>query len=143
MSGLATALPPFEIDRETGQSGVSSASQLVLRNWIQARAHSRAPISREPIGHKFVSLAATWREEIQLSSSFTDWVLNYSYQRIIGLGPSVVPSILLELAYRPDHWFWALHALTGVNPVPPEAAGNLKEMTRAWLRWGEEQGLLD
>src|SRR5690349_303577 len=109
MSALATALPAFEIENEARPTGVSAASQLVLRNWIQACAHSRAPISREPVGQKFSGLAATWKEEIQYSSSLTEWVLSPAYQRIIGLGPTVVPSILLELSRRPDHWFWALH----------------------------------
>jgi hypothetical protein len=67
-------------------------------------------------------------------------VLNSAYQRIIGLGPDVVPAILSELEARPDHWFWALTSITGVNPVPDDAAGNLNLMRQAWLDWGRKQG---
>jgi hypothetical protein len=70
-------------------------------------------------------------------------ILAPSYQRVIGLGPKAVPAILVELAKQPDHWFWALNAITGVNPVKAEWAGNLRAMTDAWVSWGEEQGLLD
>lgn len=143
MSGLATALPAFEIESEAQPSGVSPTYGVILKQWAQARAHFCAPISRQPIQSKFAGLAATWKEETGFSSSLKDLVLSPSYQRIIGLGPGVVPWILAELAMRPDHWFWALNALTGVNPVSPEAAGDLRAMTEAWLRWGDQQGLLD
>ena len=31
-------------------------------------------------------------------------------------------------------------ALTGVNPVAAEHAGNLEKMAEAWLQWGRENG---
>lgn len=43
-----------------------------------------------------------------------------SCQRIIGMGPVVVPLILEELRREPDHWFWALEMLTEDDPVPPK-----------------------
>ena len=64
------------------------------------------------------------------------------YQQIIGLGPSVLPVLVGELAREPDHWFWALEAITGQNPVPAEAVGNVAAMTEAWLAWGRREGLL-
>ena len=48
------------------------------------------------------------------------------YQRIIGLGMPVVPLILEELNREPNQWFWALEAITGQNPVPPEALGKVR-----------------
>ncbi len=65
-----------------------------------------------------------------------------AYQRIIGLGPAVIPLILADLARQPDHWFWALRALTGEDPVPAEARGRVKAMADAWLQWGRENGYL-
>ncbi len=53
------------------------------------------------------------------------------YQRIVGMGLSTVPLILEELRREPDQWFWALEAITEENPVPPEAAGKVREMARA------------
>jgi len=68
-------------------------------------------------------------------------VLAPSYQRIISLGHRIVPLIISELRDRPDHWFWALQSITGVNPIPDAAAGNLRLMTRAWLEWARGEGL--
>ncbi len=65
-----------------------------------------------------------------------------SYQRIIGLGPNAIPLILRELHDEPDHWFWALAALTGENPTGQEAAGNVDGMREAWLQWGRQRGYL-
>ena len=63
------------------------------------------------------------------------------YQRIIGLGESAVLPMLEDLAANgPEHWFWALHAVTGENPVGPDDGGNLQAVTNAWLNWGVEAG---
>ena len=52
----------------------------------------------------------------------------------------VVPLILAELATEPDHWFWALHAITEENPVAPKDSGNVGKMTDAWIKWGRQRG---
>jgi hypothetical protein len=142
MSTLAASLP-FALGPERAPVGVSQTSDVVRMQWLQAQRHFAAPVSRATIAQRFADLAATWKEERGASSSFTEMVLSQSYQRIIGLGPKVVPSILVKLTNEPDHWFWALTAITGVNPIPDSAAGNLPAMTSAWVKWGEEHGLLD
>jgi hypothetical protein len=53
-----------------------------------------------------------------------------------------VPLILKELQARPDHWFTALRAITGENPVPDEHRGDLRAMADDWLRWGVDAGYL-
>jgi hypothetical protein len=63
-----------------------------------------------------------------------------AYQRIIGLGPQVIPLILGELAKQPEQWFWALAALTGEDPVPVADKGRVRAMAGAWLKWGRENG---
>ena len=62
----------------------------------------------------------------------------WPYQKIIAMGPSVVPLILEEMRNKPDHWFWALSALTDDDPVPPGKRGQFKEMIKAWLEWGKQ-----
>ncbi len=37
----------------------------------------------------------------------------------------------------PDHWFVALGAITGKDPVPEAAYGNIVEMAEVWLAWAE------
>jgi hypothetical protein len=54
------------------------------------------------------------------------------------MGGKAIPLILQQLENNPDdpdHWFWALHALTGVDPVPAEDRGDMRGMARAWLEW--------
>ncbi len=89
---------------------------------------------------QFLGLAERWREERGPTSSTTQMALCPSYQRIIGLGAAVVPLLLRELERRPDHWFWALKAITDADPVPEPSRGKVGEMAQHWLKWGRAQG---
>ena len=93
-------------------------------------------------GAKFRALAAQWKRETTNISSMSRIVMHPAYQRIIGMGGAAVPLILCELQKQPDWWFWALSAITGADPVPAEKSGSLKDMTTAWLAWGQEHGYL-
>ena len=89
---------------------------------------------------KFAALAHQWREETAALSSSSMIAMNQSYQRIIGMGQPVLPLIMREMSREPDHWFWALMAITGENPVAPDDVGDLEKMTDSWLRMGRERG---
>ena len=65
-----------------------------------------------------------------------------SYQSLIGMGEPVVPLLLEELRRKPDHWFWALESITGEDPVPAAAKGNVQKMADAWVKWGIQHGLI-
>ena len=88
----------------------------------------------------FESLMMRWRNERVESSSGMEVFLNDAYQKIIGLGERAVPLILRELERGPDHWFWALVAITRQNPVPNSFKGNMTMMRQFWLNWGQRQG---
>jgi hypothetical protein len=88
----------------------------------------------------FLELAEQWRRETGMMSLITKMSMHPAYQRIIGMGQAVVPLILRELEQEPDHWFWALQAITGANPVQSEQRGRLKQMAEAWIQWGRENG---
>jgi hypothetical protein len=92
---------------------------------------------------RFQRLAAEWKEQSRYLSNTAQMALLEPYQRIIGMGPSAVPLILEELRREPDQWFWALESITEQNPVPQEAMGKVRLMAQAWVRWGEQQGLLE
>ena len=89
---------------------------------------------------RFAELAARWKRERGPHSSSARLAEHPAYQQIIALGREVVPLLLRELEREPDHWFRALHTLTGADPVPAESRGNVGEMAAAWIRWGREQG---
>lgn len=88
----------------------------------------------------FRQLAEQWRRETAHVSSLKQACLHPAYQRIIGMGPAVVPYLLRELEQAPDHWFWALNAITEEDPA--QAEDTLAGATRAWLAWGREKGFL-
>lgn len=107
--------------------------------WQQKLAEARKNVmAKEPhtLAAQFRELATKWKDDTKLTSSLTEVVLNPSYQRIIGLGPMVIPFVLQDLQDNGGHWFWALEALSGVNPVNEEDAGRVKKMTQVWLEWG-------
>lgn len=89
---------------------------------------------------EFNSLVEEWRDQTRMLSLVTQKSMNPAYQRIIGMGQPIVPLIFRDLEQKPDHWFWALRAITGDNPVKPEQRGRMKEMAQAWIQWGKEHG---
>jgi hypothetical protein len=93
------------------------------------------------LARRFESLAAAWRKECAHLSSVREMVLHPAYQQIIGMGRDAIPFLLRELERQPDHWFWALWAITGENPVPPEHRGRLRDMARDWLEWARQRGI--
>ncbi len=97
-----------------------------------------AGLTEASLERRFQALAARWKQERPPLSSSAALAAHPAYQEIIALGPDAVPLLQRELAREPDHWFRALHALTGANPVPPESQGKVREMAAAWLRWGHE-----
>ena len=89
----------------------------------------------------FGRLATDWRESRE-PGDIHQIAMHRAYQRIVGLGMPVVPYILRELENKPDHWFWALNAITGEDPVSPDAQGDLRKMVEAWLELGRERGYI-
>ncbi len=89
-------------------------------------------------------LIAEWRTERGYSASINKWVQLPAYRQIVELGtddPSeIIPLLLRELEQTPDHWFWALKDLTGINPVQADSRGNVLKMAADWLCWGRNQG---
>lgn len=88
----------------------------------------------------FNSLVAEWRATRGHHSRLDKLVLNNAYQRIIGLGKPVIPLLIKEMAERPSHWDWALKAITGDDPVPKDAWGDLPKIAAAWVEWGKDNG---
>jgi hypothetical protein len=96
----------------------------------------------EPDVLKFRRLVEQWREERGATSSITKMAMCLAYQQIIAMGEPAVPLILHQLASEgdePDLWFWALQVLTGEDPVPDEARGDMKKMAECWLGWARSK----
>jgi hypothetical protein len=90
----------------------------------------------------FEVLATEWKQKSRYMSNTAQMALLWCYQRIIGMGWPAVPLILEELQRETNHWFWALEAITGENPVPRELAGDVRGKTQEWIKWGTAKGLI-
>lgn len=92
---------------------------------------------------KFNLLKEQWKRDTRHLSNISQKAMHHAYQRIIGMGEPAVALILEDLRDNgPDNWFWALHAITGENPITKDIAGYMDKMTEAWLEWGMKEGYL-
>jgi len=125
----------FEDDASVGQD-----SQTIRRYIEDLLTDYYKPFSRQWANPaiRFGNLEYDWKESTSMLSSITEIAMHPSYQQIIGMGPTVIPFILLSMKREPNHWFWALSAITGENPIPTEHRGKIKEMSDAWFDWGKK-----
>src|SRR4051812_10319697 len=83
------------------------------------------------VRERFERLAVQWKEQSRHMSNTAQMAMLSSYQQIIGMGELAVPLLLEELRREPDHWFWALEAITQQNPISKEVAGKVRLMAQA------------
>ena len=102
---------------------------------------SDVPVALEPL-ELFERLKTEWKSKTKCMSNSAQMATVWSYQQIIGMGRPALPLILKELERETDHWFWALGAISGENPVPAEQAGQVENTAKAWIQWGRQQGLI-
>jgi hypothetical protein len=102
--------------------------------FLVTRIHDRVVEAR------FRSLADTWKQATSHLSNIKRKSMHPAYQEIIGMGMAVVESVLCDLKQSHADWFWALTAITGDNPIPEDARGDVAQMTEAWLKWGRAKG---
>ena len=96
----------------------------------------------ETLEERFQRLSALWHDETAYLSSSTASAEHPAYQEIIRMGPAALPLILRDLEKTLHHWFFALRAITGADPVPAEHRGKIDSMAADWLRWGRANGHL-
>jgi hypothetical protein len=160
VSSTSEWLAEWEIEEEAGEQlhyrvrrlaellqASATRFEAVIRERLAEVELSRAVLVRleesPPHGRTqelFEQLAHEWRRDTLGESSFMRIVVHRSYQRIIGLGPEVVPLILLELEREPRLWFWALTAITGENPA--EGEDTVRGAADRWLEWGRQHKYL-
>ncbi len=91
---------------------------------------------------QFQLLAEKWKEESKFLNFAKEITQLADYQSIIAMGKAVLPYILEDMQRQPNHWFTALKAITGVNPVKAEHRGNLQSMTNDWLLWAKNEQII-
>lgn len=91
---------------------------------------------------EFNRLVVEWKTGRRRGADVAQMTAHPAYRQIVGMGKPAIPLILAELERQSDHWFSALHELTGTSPVPEKSKGNIAEMRRAWLDWGKGEAYI-
>lgn len=103
-------------------------------------------VRQRDLAEEFKLQVEIWKNNTGHLSSITKAVAHPAYLRIIGLarnssGHEIETLLLNELESDPDHWFAALTAVTGEDPVRPEH--DFDGAVNAWLEWGRNAGILN
>jgi hypothetical protein len=112
---------------------------------IMASAPAQQPAETPPtatVEQRFRRLATAWHD---VAPSHPRHPARYDhpvYQEVVSLGPAVIPYLLGAMCEHPRDWFWALHRITGADPIAPTERGDPGAMRDGWLRWGRERGYL-
>ena len=91
---------------------------------------------------RFTELADRWEKETVFLSNSGRAAEHPAYKEIISMGESAVPLILERMRLERGHWFIALRAITGADPVNPADRGKIAPMQNSWLEWGEANGYI-
>lgn len=117
----------------------------VARHFAQAIASRQRSSSGPDLTREFKKQVEIWKDETGNLSSMRKALSHPSYLRIIGLARystdyQIEKLLLNELSIEPDHWFSALTAITGDDPVQPEDDFDIA--VERWLEWGRKKGIL-
>jgi len=97
---------------------------------------------KQQLKKRFDFFKEVWKSETLFSSSISEIINNTAYRSIIGLGQGVIPFIIEDLTLNDNHWFYALEALTGNNPIKESHKGFVPLMKNDWIEWAEQNNLI-
>lgn len=80
-------------------------------------------------------LIKIWLSQTIFLSSTTEIINNRAFKRIVSFGTLAIPQIISNLKTQPSFLFYALHLITGENPVHTDHVGDIERMTNDWLEW--------
>ena len=123
-------------------SYLSESNVLSWRKLAEILGTGKTALCGQDLERHFNDLSEKWKSETAHHSMMSNIVLHRSYQEIIGLGRDALPLILKKLSIEPNHWFWALRAISGEDPVPTGGIGKFDAMRNAWLKWGRSRNLI-
>lgn len=134
-------LRALEVDAPSHELPESMDLEAKLRNFRRGlRVMTDGESGGTTVEQRFHAMKERWIKERGPASAISRLAMHPAYQQIIGMGEAVVPLIMGELERQPDHWFWALNAITGANPVHKASQGKITKMAEDWLKWGRDQG---
>ena len=108
---------------------------------MQQKTPSQSPATPD-IEARFAQLVKMMEPEMWIRSNSFSVAQHPAYQEIIAMGESAIPLIFRQMEDCAAHWFPALSAITGADPVPEEMRGNVEFIKDIWQQWGRENGHL-
>ena len=147
LTAVTWLYPVTAIAKQPNRQIVSSVNTFVARTSESSKIQCKFILSEDvKRWFQFQDLRKEWLAKRGTTSSINEMSMIEPYQKIIGMGDKVVPLILAQLRQegdRPDQWFWALKAITNVNPIRPEDQGDFRAMAKAWIEWGSNKESLE
>jgi hypothetical protein len=132
--------PRQRLDEWTEPEGRTSDPRL----WVKERARDIVQVTSDApdvvLYARFKELRDQWERETFNLSNIERIVVDDSYQRIIGMGPRVLPLIFSDLRASQRFWFPALRAITGADPINDDDRGDFEAMRASWLDWAAKNG---
>ena len=119
----------------------SSSSSFIYTSGFSQEPKRESPIDAQKVS-EFYFYKEKWKKETAALSSPASIRMNRNYQKIIGLGNSIIPLILAELERQPDDWFYALEMLTKDEENPTTEEMGFTESVKAWVNWGKNKGYI-
>lgn len=131
-------VPVFKIDETRSDYRIRFADPQ-QSSPIKVRVYNISASVTKPTKAIFKECADKWKNDTAHLSIISQRLQHPAYQRIIRMGPSIVPFILEEMEQQPNHWFYALSLLTDANPIPADFKGTVRDAADLWIRWGKSR----
>jgi hypothetical protein len=127
---------------QASSSILSERGRSVVHHRARAtRAYGRYQPSPKDFLGSFPAVLERWEDETAFLSDPQAITSHPSYRALVENALVAVPLILRELQKGPSPLVWVLEdAFPGERPYSDDKIGNLVEMTKAWLAWGERRG---
>jgi len=142
--------PPYPAVLESQGAATVSDEAILVRTNMEAchvlftgRSLFVQGLHKQQLKKRFDFYNSIWKSETIFSSSITEITNNSAYRSIIGLGQKVIPFIIDDLKATDNHWFYALEALTGQNPIKENHKGIVPLMKNDWIEWAKANNLTD
>jgi hypothetical protein len=115
----------------------------------QIGSTEQAIVARAKLEADFFKQAEQWGRETAHMSSPLQKMMHPSYQAILGMSAQspenrrdIIRFMLHDLKTGRREWSLALSYLTQQNPINPKDYGRTDKINAAWIKWGNDQGLM-
>lgn len=125
--------------RPTSTGGVNYRALVAQPSKSTGTAAIYAP-SNQDFLKSFYAVYRRWESETAMLSSSKAKKQHVAFLALANHADMALPFILSELKRRPSHLVWVLNATQAAMPFDGEVAGDIEAMSKAWVKWGEENG---